>query len=83
MLREALAEAIEATNDTVTLERWIALCATRSQEEIAAAVIAERTTLTSTAFPKFVPGSLERERRGEERREGSQGGGEGGEIRIF
>lgn len=46
-LPAAVAEAIEAMNDTATLERWMVLCATRSQEEIAAALQAELRAMAS------------------------------------
>ena len=37
----AIADALEATHDTATLERWLVLVGTRSQEEVAAAVQAD------------------------------------------
>jgi predicted transposase YdaD len=43
----ALVDAIDAVHDTATLERWLALAGTRSQEEIAAAVQAHSTVLVS------------------------------------
>jgi len=38
----ALADAVEAERDTSTLERWLVLAGTRSQEEVIAAVQADR-----------------------------------------
>ncbi len=43
----AIADAIEATHDTATLERWLVLVGTRSQEEVAAAVQADSPPRTS------------------------------------
>ncbi len=43
----ALADAIEAVHDTPTLERWLVLAGTRSHEEVAAAVQADRSAVTS------------------------------------
>jgi hypothetical protein len=43
-LPPALGEALEATDDTATLERWLVLVGTRSEPEIAAALQAERAT---------------------------------------
>ena len=37
----AIADALEATHDTATLERWLVLVGTRSQEEVAAAMQAD------------------------------------------
>lgn len=43
----ALAAVIEAEEDAATLERWLTLAGTRSQEEIAAAVYTDSTALVS------------------------------------
>lgn len=43
----AIVEAIEAVHDMATLERWLSLVGTRSQEEVADAVQANRAPLTS------------------------------------
>jgi hypothetical protein len=43
----AIADALEATHDTATLERWLVLVGTRSQEEVAAAVQADSPPRTS------------------------------------
>jgi hypothetical protein len=43
----ALAEAVETTRDSATLESWLLLVGTRSQEEVAAAMQVERGSPTS------------------------------------
>jgi hypothetical protein len=43
----AVADAVEATHNTATLERWLVLIGTRSQEEVAAAVQADSPPRTS------------------------------------
>ena len=42
-----VADAIEATHDIATLERWLVLVGTQSQEEVAAAVQADSPPQTS------------------------------------
>ena len=42
-----IADAIEATHDIATLERWLVLVGTQSQEEVAAAVQADSPPQTS------------------------------------